>query len=101
MKYFTSSMKRFVSYCSVFGAIFPVIIYATSFVPAISDIWWWHEMIIYIWPTSIFMMGFSGPVDIGTWVALGLSALLNAVIYAVCASGIYTFFFLIRDARSK
>jgi hypothetical protein len=92
---------QFVALFSLVGGSLPIVIYATSFVPAISEIWWWHELIIYLWPTFVLIMGFSGQVDFLTWVAVLVSALANAFVYAVCAVIVVGVLHLILRLRSK
>ena len=74
---------RFTTYAAVLGGVLPIVIYATSFVPVISDAWMWHNAILYVWPTFVVMIGFSGPFTAMTLIALVLSAILNSLIYAL------------------
>lgn len=81
-------MRRFVSYAALIGGLLPLMIFAISHAGLITATWW-HSNIIYVWPTFYIMLGFAGPVDSATLLALGLSAFLNAVIYAAIACLIY------------
>ena len=101
MKLLANRTIRTIVWFSIAGGILPLVIFTTSFVPAISDFWWWHKLIIVLWPTFLLMMGFSGPVDSGTLTVLIVSALLNAVVYAICVSIVAGLFLLVRRLWSK
>lgn len=52
---------------------------------------WWYKFILFIWPSYFMMLAFSGPVDWKVLQALGISALLNGLLYALIAVSIYAF----------
>jgi hypothetical protein len=82
----TNLMWRFVTYSAALGAVLPLVIYVTSLMPIVSDAWMRYSIILYVWPTFIMMMGFSGaPHDLHFWLALGISSLVNAAVYALVA----------------
>lgn len=86
---------------AIVGGSLPFLIYVTSKVPAASDFWWWHNLILYIWPSFPLMLGFAGPVDAQTILALILSAFLNAIIYAAAASLVYAAWKALRRKSSR
>jgi hypothetical protein len=53
---------------------------------------WWYKFILFIWPSHFIMLAFSGPVDWKVLQALGISALLNGLLYSLVAVLIYAFF---------
>ena len=50
---------------------------------------WWYKFIVFIWPSYFMMLAFSGPVDWKVLQALGISALLNGLLYSLIAVSIY------------
>jgi hypothetical protein len=52
---------------------------------------WWYKFILFIWPSYFIMLAFSGPVDWKVLQALGISALLNGLLYSLIAVSIYAF----------
>jgi hypothetical protein len=50
---------------------------------------WWYKFILFIWPSYFIMLAFSGPVDWKVLQALGISALLNGLLYSLIAVSIY------------
>ena len=83
------SIWRFTLIAALVGGGLPLVIFVTSLVPGVMDFWMWHEMIIYVWPTFLIMLGFAGPKDLQFWGALALSVGLNALIYSIGACAIY------------
>ena len=53
---------------------------------------WWYKFILFIWPSNFILLAFSGPVDWKVLQALGISALLNGLLYSLIAILIYAFF---------
>jgi hypothetical protein len=52
---------------------------------------WWYKFILFIWPSYFIMLAFSGPVDWKVLQALGISVLLNGLLYSLIAVSIYAF----------
>jgi hypothetical protein len=53
---------------------------------------WWYKIILFIWPSYFMMLAFAGSVDWKVLLALGLSALINGLLYFSIAVLIYVFF---------
>jgi hypothetical protein len=52
---------------------------------------WWYKFILLIWPSYFMMLAFSGPVDWKVLQALGISALLNGLLYSLISVSICAF----------
>ena len=82
----TNRSWGFIGYSALLGLLFPSIIVVTSLIPGVSDIWWWHNIILLFWPTFPPMLAFSGAsFDYQTALALTMLSALNAVVYAIVA----------------
>lgn len=84
-----SSLRTYLITGAALGAVLALLIYVSSFVPAISDFWWWNNVILVLWPSFFLMMGYAGPIDISVLLALTVAVILNATLYSVIAALLY------------
>lgn len=81
-------MKRFVASIAVVGFLICFVIFVISEAGVITEMWWFNA-ILYVWPTYLMLLPFSGPVDGMTMLVLLISAVANAAIYAIVGAVLY------------
>jgi hypothetical protein len=75
-------MKRVVLIAATIGGILPLLIFvamaALHVADALPD-----TVILWVWPTYFFLLGYAGPITWFTCFAVLVSALVNAALYAL------------------
>jgi hypothetical protein len=75
-------MKRLVLIAATIGGVIPLVIFvalaAFHVTDALPD-----TLILWVWPTYFFLLGYAGPITWFTCVAVLISALANAALYAL------------------
>jgi hypothetical protein len=68
--------------CGLLGLLIPS---AVVFLHRLAVVNWWPHWLIYVWPTSYMLDLGASATNLGAYLNIGISSVLNALLYALVA----------------